>query len=152
MHPISDIVLTHAGKFHADDVFSAALLRILKPGVEIRRVYQVPEGFDGLAFDIGWGEFDHHQAGAPVRPNGVPYAAFGLLWREYGPCLLLRRGTEVWQVSFTQLGEERLPLEDWAGSFLATLSPSSSRLTDRRKEASHGKDHPRPQMDPLRRL
>ena len=88
MRPISDLVLTHAGKFHADDVFSAALLRILKPGVEIRRVYQVPEGFDGLAFDIGWGEFDHHQAGAPVRPNGVPYAAFGLLWREYGPSLL----------------------------------------------------------------
>ena len=88
MYPISDTVLTHAGKFHADDVFSAALLRILKPGVEVRRVYQVPEDFRGLAFDIGWGPFDHHQAGAPVRPNGVPYAAFGLLWREYGASIL----------------------------------------------------------------
>ena len=75
-----------------------------------------------------------------------------VLWREYGLCLLLRRGTEVWQVSFTQLGEELLPLEDWAGAFWATFSPSSSRLTARRKEASHGKDHPRPQMDPLPRL
>ena len=75
-----------------------------------------------------------------------------VLWREYGPCLLLRRGTEVWQVSFTQLGEELLPLEDWAEAFWATLSPSSSRLTDRRKEASHGNDHPRPQVDPLPRL
>lgn len=88
MREISDIVLTHAGKFHADDVFAAALLRILKPGVEVRRVYRVPEDFTGLVFDIGWGEFDHHQAGAPVRENGVPYAAFGLLWREFGPSIL----------------------------------------------------------------
>lgn len=92
MRDIPDTVYTHAGKFHADDVFGAALLRILKPGIEIRRVYQLPEDFPegGLAFDIGWGEFDHHQAGAPVRENGVPYAAFGLLWREFGPSLLGR--------------------------------------------------------------
>lgn len=88
MRDIPDTVYTHAGRFHADDVFGAALLRILKPGVEVRRVYKLPEDFSGLAFDIGWGEFDHHQAGAPVRENGVPYAAFGLLWREFGPSLL----------------------------------------------------------------
>lgn len=88
MREISDVVLTHAGKFHADDVFGAALLRILKPDVVIRRVFKVPEDFTGLAFDIGWGEFDHHQSGAPVRENGVPYAAFGLLWREYGSSIL----------------------------------------------------------------
>lgn len=90
MRDIPDIVYTHAGRFHADDVFGAALLRILKPGVEIRRVQRLPEDFskEDLAFDIGWGEFDHHQAGAPVRENGVPYAAFGLLWREFGPSLL----------------------------------------------------------------
>lgn len=90
MRDIPDIVYTHAGRFHADDVFGAALLRILKPDVEVRRVYALPEDFSGLAFDIGWGEFDHHQAGAPVRENGVPYAAFGLLWREFGPSLLGR--------------------------------------------------------------
>ena len=86
--PIPSVALTHGGKFHADDVFSAALLRILQPGIQIRRAFQVPEGFDGLVFDLGWGEFDHHQAGAPVRPNGVPYAAFGLLWRAFGERLL----------------------------------------------------------------
>lgn len=47
-----------------------------------------PEGFEGFAFDIGWGRFDHHQKDAPVRENGVPYAAFGLLWREFGQTLL----------------------------------------------------------------
>lgn len=83
-------VLTHGGKFHADDVFSGAFLTILKPGIQIERAFQVPEGYAGLVFDLGWGRFDHHQQGAPVRENGVPYAAFGLLWREFGEEFLLR--------------------------------------------------------------
>lgn len=81
---IPDTALTHGGRFHADDVFSAALLKLLNPSVQIIRVFDVPENFDGLVFDIGWGRFDHHQKNAPVRPNGVPYAAFGLLWKEFG--------------------------------------------------------------------
>lgn len=81
---IDDVAMTHGGKFHADDVFSAALLKILNPAIQIRRVFTVPENFEGLVFDIGGGRFDHHQSDAEVRENGVPYAAFGLLWREFG--------------------------------------------------------------------
>lgn len=80
--------MTHGGKFHADDVFSAALLKIIYPGIQIQRVFVVPEEFDGIVFDIGRGPFDHHQEDAEVRENGVPYAAFGLLWRKYGPLLV----------------------------------------------------------------
>ena len=80
--------LTHGGKFHADDVFSAALLRILRPDIRIQRGFEVPENFDGLVFDIGDGMFDHHSADREVRPNGVPYAAFGLLWRVLGAGLV----------------------------------------------------------------
>ena len=86
---LSDVALTHSGKFHADDVFSAALLLIVHPGITIRRVSSVPEDFAGLVFDIGRGRFDHHQEGAEIRENGVPYAAFGLLWRELGESVLL---------------------------------------------------------------
>ena len=75
---------THGGKFHADDVFSGALLRILNPDIEISRGFEVPENFDGIVFDIGYGEFDHHQPDRRVREDGVPYAAFGLLWEKYG--------------------------------------------------------------------
>ncbi len=85
---IPDQAFTHGGKFHADDVFSTALLRLLRPGLRVRRGFRVPEGFDGLVYDIGGGRFDHHQSGAPVRENGAPYAAFGLLWRVYGPMVL----------------------------------------------------------------
>lgn len=82
------LALTHAGHFHADDVFSAALLRTVWPDLAIRRVFELPAGFDGLAFDIGEGQFDHHGPARKLRENGMPYAAFGLLWRELGPQLV----------------------------------------------------------------
>lgn len=79
---------THAGKFHADDVFSTALLQYLNPGFTYTRGFQVPDNYEGIVYDIGWGEYDHHQVDAPVRENHVPYAAFGLLWREFGASIL----------------------------------------------------------------
>lgn len=75
---------THSGKFHADDVFSSALLLYLNPQITIIRGNRVPEEYDGIVFDIGRGRYDHHQRDSRVRENGVPYAAFGLLWEELG--------------------------------------------------------------------
>ena len=75
---------THGGKFHADDVFSAALLRYLNPDITIERGNRVPEDYKGIVFDIGRGRYDHHQRDSRIRENGVPYAAFGLLWEELG--------------------------------------------------------------------
>lgn len=102
---------THAAKFHADDVFSAALLRYLNPEIQITRGFVVPENFDGIVFDIGFGEFDHHQADAPKREDGTPYAAFGLLWRRYGEGIL---GEEA--EAFDQRFIAPLDLEDNTGS------------------------------------
>jgi uncharacterized UPF0160 family protein len=35
--------------------------------------------------DPATGDFDHHQkGGAGERPNGIRYASFGLVWREFG--------------------------------------------------------------------
>ena len=78
--------ITHGSIFHADDVFSAALLRKLFPEITFERVIKVPEEIDDetIVFDIGMGEFDHHQKDNEVRPDGTPYAAFGKLWREFG--------------------------------------------------------------------
>lgn len=85
---ISNTAMTHGGKFHADDVFSTAFLKIMNPNLQITRGFEVPENYTGLVFDIGGGRFDHHQEKAEVRENGIPYAAFGLLWREYGTVFL----------------------------------------------------------------
>lgn len=79
---------THGGKFHADDVFSATLLLYLNPEIVITRGNRVPENFAGIVFDIGRGRYDHHQKDSRVRENGVPYAAFGLLWEELGGAIL----------------------------------------------------------------
>ena len=65
---------THSGKFHADDVFSAALLLYLNPEITITRGNQVPENYEGLVFDIGRGQYDHHQKDSRIRDNGVGIA------------------------------------------------------------------------------
>jgi uncharacterized UPF0160 family protein len=92
MIEVKNSAMTHGGKFHADDVFSAALLKIVNPDIRITRGFEVPKDFDGIVFDIGCGKFDHHQEGSEVRENGVPYAAFGLLWREFGEDLIISKG------------------------------------------------------------
>lgn len=79
--------VTHAGKFHADEVFGAILLEKIYKNVDLIRMPEV-DGFnlDGkIVFDIGGGKFDHHQIGGNgQRASGIKYAAFGLLWKEYG--------------------------------------------------------------------
>src|SRR3954452_15059589 len=86
---------THSGGFHADDVFALAVLRIVHPDLEIVRTRD-PEVLAACDFrvDVGGrddattGDFDHHQrGGAGERPNGIRYAAFGLVWRHLGPQL-----------------------------------------------------------------
>lgn len=95
---------THTGVFHADDVFSAALLQMINPRISFRRVLSVDDMEDHddiIIFDIGLGRYDHHQRDKAVRPieDGyytdratgevlpIPYCSFGLLWRDYGRLL-----------------------------------------------------------------
>ena len=89
---------THAGKFHADDVFATALLQILRPDIKITRGFVVPDDFDGIVYDIGFGMFDHHQE--PPRPAPTasltrPSACCGgcsapALWASVRPGSLMR--------------------------------------------------------------
>lgn len=102
MIDISNEAMTHSGRFHADDVFSSALLRILNPNIQIKRVNTIPDGFDGFAFDIVGGDFDHHGEHATVRDNGVPYASFGLLWKQYGEQLVEKESARMFDESFIQ--------------------------------------------------
>lgn len=87
-------VATHPGSFHADDVFAVATLRLaFGDDFEVIRTRD-PEELEradmrvdvGMRYDPESGDFDHHQAGrAGARDNGILYASFGLVWREYGP-------------------------------------------------------------------
>ncbi|HEX8885454.1 MAG TPA: MYG1 family protein [Noviherbaspirillum sp.] len=87
------IIATHSGKFHADDVWAAAVLNLMFPGSELLRTRDpaVIARAD-FAIDVGgvWdpekGRFDHHQKGFQgARASGVVYASAGLVWKEYGP-------------------------------------------------------------------
>ena len=93
---------THGGKFHADDVFSSALLLYFNPKITITRGNKIPEDFKGIVFDIGRGKYDHHQRDSRVRENGVPYAAFGLLWEELGAEILGEELAVKFDESFVQ--------------------------------------------------
>lgn len=102
---------THGGGFHADDVFSSALLKMLNSEMDILRGNAVPEGFEGIVYDIGYGKYDHHQNQKLYRDNGVPYAAFGLLWKEFGHLLLTDEDAETFDKEFVQ----QLDLSDNTG-------------------------------------
>ena len=93
---------THNGKFHADDVFSSALLLYLNPEITITRGNKVPDDFDGIVFDIGRGRYDHHQKDSRIRENGIPYAAFGLLWENLGCKILGDELAEKFDEAFVQ--------------------------------------------------
>ena len=93
---------THGGKFHADDVFSSALLLYINPEIHITRGNKVPDDFEGIVFDIGRGPFDHHQKDSRIRENGVPYAAFGLLWEVLGKEILGEELAVRFDESFVQ--------------------------------------------------
>ena len=93
-------LVTHSGRFHADDVFATAVLMMLleKQGKEFelirsRKSEDIESGdivYDnGREYDEERKKFDHHQeGGAGERENGVPYAAFGLIWKHYGKVLI----------------------------------------------------------------
>ena len=89
--------ITHSGKFHADDVFSTAFLDLYLNGVRVFRTNTVTkEDFkeNVYIYDLGLGEFDHHQPDAKVRDNGIMYCSFGLLWEKYGKAYLIRENIE----------------------------------------------------------
>ena len=75
--------LTHAGIFHADDVFATAFIKIINPNIKIIRSNNISKEFSGIIYDIGNGEFDHHNSSNEQRSNGIPYAAFGKLWQKF---------------------------------------------------------------------
>ena len=37
------------------------VLMIVRPDIKVTRGFVVPDGFDGIVYDVGCGMFDHHQ-------------------------------------------------------------------------------------------
>jgi len=87
---------THSGKFHADDVMATAILSLLLGDIKVTRTRDdnVLSKLD-LVYDISFGEFDHHQVNKEIRENNIPYAACGLVWREFGARVIQKFSSEL---------------------------------------------------------
>jgi uncharacterized UPF0160 family protein len=105
------ILVTHGGKFHCDEVFAYAVLRLAldlhQPGLDhtllrTRKPNLIEEAdivWDvGSVFDVTLNRFDHHQRDAPTRSDETPFSSAGLVWQSYGAravaALLRPSGTE----------------------------------------------------------
>lgn len=94
-------LITHGGLFHADEVMATAILIMYntlydKKGLSLYRAKSTAElkdaPSDAIIYDIGFGVYDHHQCDHRTRPNGIPYASAGLIWRSFGPAICSKIG------------------------------------------------------------
>ncbi len=86
------LLVTHSGKFHCDEVFAYVTLRLALGEHRLLRTRDPAVIASGdVVFDVGLihnpetARFDHHQRGAPTRPDGTPFSAAGLVWQVHGP-------------------------------------------------------------------
>lgn len=87
------IIAVHSGTFHADEVFAVATLDLLiQNRIKVIRTREEEKYLKadyildvGRVYDPSLNRFDHHQiGGAGKRENSIPYATFGLIWKEFG--------------------------------------------------------------------
>lgn len=90
-------LITHDGRFHADETFSTVILTGLFPDATVIRTRDsalITPREGRIVYDVGGlydparNIFDHHQIGAPVREGATPYSSFGLVWAEFGKAWL----------------------------------------------------------------
>jgi uncharacterized UPF0160 family protein len=86
---------THDGRFHADEVMATA---VLKEAFQVQltrtRDSKILDKLD-IVYDVGGGRFDHHGLDKVYRDSGTPYAASGLIWREFGKQVIMLRDSEL---------------------------------------------------------
>ena len=78
---------THAGVFHADDVFATALLKLIDPNFRIVRGYEPPTHPEALIYDIGEGEFTTIRPTARFGPVAFAMRPLGFYGGNYTPSL-----------------------------------------------------------------
>lgn len=100
--------ITHSGTMHTDDVFATAFLDLYKKDIKLIRVKEITDTVKkgALIYDIGRGEYDHHQEDAKVRENGIKYSSFGLLFNKFGREYLKEQEIEEVETVFNTMDKE----------------------------------------------
>ena len=111
--------VTHAGTFHADEIFATLILSKIMPEITLIRMPEFREQEKSevnpnvMVYDIGGKEYDHHQLGGNgARENGVKYAACGLIWKAFGRKLLKRYNVKEIDYTFDYIDRNLIQFID----------------------------------------
>lgn len=134
------MLVTHSGRFHADEVFAIAMLQNIRD-YEITRtrdeeiIAQAEIVLDvGAEYDPATLRFDHHQNSfTKARPDGTPYATAGLVWDHFGAEILAKKGmTDDYEIQFAKQWVDNKIISDIDavdnGMFTEDPRPSVSML------------------------
>lgn len=88
-----DKIVVHGGTFHADDVCSVSIVKLMNPNIKYERVvsvsgYNVNSADGTIVADIGFGIFDHHDKASKTRRDGGPHSACTLIWEKFGQSII----------------------------------------------------------------
>ncbi len=93
------MLVTHSGRFHADEVFATAMVLMIKKMTVVRSRDEEVIAKASLVLDVGGeycpelGRFDHHQNSFTLeRANGIPFATAGLIWEHFGQEIFFNKG------------------------------------------------------------
>ena len=109
--------VTHSGKFHVDDVISTIFLSKIMDSIVLMRVATTENKIlkDKIVYDIGYGEFDHHQKNRNgQRKNGIYYSSIGLLWNKFGRKYLENLNVKYIEETFSYMDSELIQYIDAA--------------------------------------
>lgn len=109
--------ITHSGRFHVDDVMSTIFLSKIMENVVLKRVPAIGnENLENkIVYDIGLGEFDHHQKNRNgKRQNGIYYSSIGLLWQKFGKEYLEKINVKNIDKTFEYMDKELIQYIDAA--------------------------------------
>ncbi len=101
--------ITHSGRFHVDDVISTIFLSKIIDNVILARIPSIEKISvkNKIVYDIGLGEFDHHQKNRNgKRNNGIFYSSIGLLWKKFGKEYLKKIGVKSINKVFEYIDKE----------------------------------------------
>ncbi len=102
------MLVTHSGRFHADEVFATAMVLMIKEHEVVRTRDQEAIDQATIVLDVGSEynpetlRFDHHQNSfTRQRQDGTPYATAGLIWEHFGKRIFESKGlTDPEQVEY----------------------------------------------------
>jgi len=102
------MLVTHSGRFHADDVFATAMILMIEEHEVVRtRDADLINSADivldvGAEYNPAKNRFDHHQNSfTRQRVDGTPFATAGLIWEHFGSQIFNKHGlTDDYEVQY----------------------------------------------------